>query len=227
LCFSLDVKNIDDNQKRVESKVDEIINSVKHQKEDDMYLHDCVQQAIHVKLQEDKEETEEINKRKTNVIIHGLKEPSVSAAEHRMAEDEDQIQDMLHQIQCDSVSVDSLVRLGRKTDDDQNDKPRPIKLVLASEEQKEKVLRQAKNLRRMKDRGWDRVFIHQDQTPKQRAIRQQLVKELKEREKNGEKNLLIVNGKIVVRRQRGSQEMTSDSSVSTPMLTASLENLRK
>jgi len=40
-------------------------------------------------MQEDKEETEEINKRKTNVIIHGLKEPSVSAAEDRMAEDED------------------------------------------------------------------------------------------------------------------------------------------
>jgi len=67
------VKIIDDNQKRVESKVDQIISSVKQQKVDDMHLHDCVQQAIHVKLQEDKEEMEEINKRKTNVIIRGLK----------------------------------------------------------------------------------------------------------------------------------------------------------
>jgi len=47
---------IDDNQKRVESKVDQIINSVKQQRTDDMHLHDCIQQAISVKLQEDKDE---------------------------------------------------------------------------------------------------------------------------------------------------------------------------
>jgi len=44
--------------------------------------------------------------------------------------------DMLHQMKCDSILVDSLVRLGRKPDDPQNDKPRPVKIVLASEEQK-------------------------------------------------------------------------------------------
>ena len=53
-----------------------------------------------------------------------------------------------------------MVRLGRKSDDLQNDKPRTVKIVLASE-QKEKVLRQAKNVRGMRDHGWDRVFIHQ------------------------------------------------------------------
>ena len=120
------VKIIDDNQKRVESKVDQIISSVKQQKADDMQLHDCIQQAIHVKLQEDKEEMEEINKRRTNIIIHGLKEPAPPATEDRKAEDEDQIMDMLHQMKCDSISVDSLVRLGRKSDDPQNDKPRPV-----------------------------------------------------------------------------------------------------
>jgi len=218
------VKVIDDNQKRVESKVDQIISSVKQQKADDMQLHDCVQQAIHVKLQEDKEEMEEINKRRTNIIIHGLKEPAAPATEDRKAEDEGQIMDMLHQMKCDSISVDSLVRLGRKPDDPQNDKPRPVKIVLASEEQKEKVLRQAKNLRGMRDRGWDRVFIHQDLTPKQRAKRQQLVKELREREKNGEKSLLIVNGKIVVRRQRETHDAISDSNVSTATPTASSGN---
>ena len=215
---------IDDNQKRVESKVDQIINTVKQQRTDDMQLHDCVQQAISVKLQEDKDEMEEINKRKTNVIVHGLKEPTASTAEGRQSEDEDQILDMLHQMKCDIISVDSTVRLGKKPDDSQNDKPRPVKIEFASEEQKEKVLRQAKNLRRMRDRGWDRVFIHQDLTPKQREKRHQLVRELKERERNGEDNLLIVNGKIVVRRKREVQEVTSNSSVSTVMPTASLGN---
>ena len=77
---------------------------------------------------------EEINKRRTNIIIHGLKEPAAPATEDRKAEDEDQIMDMLHQMKCDRISVDSLVRLGRKSDDPQNDKSRPVKMELASQE---------------------------------------------------------------------------------------------
>ena len=42
--------------------------------------------------------------------------------------------------------------------------------------------------------------MHQDLTPKQRQLRQELVKELKERQSKGEANLMIVNWKIVVRR---------------------------
>lgn len=152
------------------------------------------------------------------MIIHGLKEPSAAEAEDRKTEDQEQIISLLHHIKCDKISVASVVRLGRVTDDEEGGKPRPIKLVLASEEQ-EIVLRQAKNLRG--SGVWDRVFIHQDQTPKQRMKRQQLVQEIKEREKNGEKNLIIVGGKIVVRRQRTVQ-MVSGSGASTPMQTASL-----
>jgi len=59
-------------------KVDQIIDSVKLQKAGDMQLHDCVQQAVQVQLQEDKEETSERTKRKPNIIIHGLKESSTS-----------------------------------------------------------------------------------------------------------------------------------------------------
>ena len=55
----------------------------------------------------------------------------------------------------------------QKIDDDQNDKPRPIKLVLASLRRTERKSSIRQNLRRMKDRGLDRVFIHQDKTPKQ------------------------------------------------------------
>ena len=51
----------------------------------------------------------------------------------------------------------------------------------------------------------------QDLTPKQRAKRQQLVKELREREKNGEKSLLIVD----------SHDTTSHSNVSTATPTTS------
>jgi len=50
-----------------------------------------------------------------------------------------------------------------------------------------------------------KVFIHQDLTPKQRKKRQELVTQLKERQSKGEKNLIIVNKKIVIRQPSKAQ----------------------
>jgi len=50
-----------------------------------------------------------------------------------------------------------------------------------------------------------KVFIHQDLTPKQWKKRQELVTQLKERQSNEEKNLIIVNGKIVIRQPSKAQ----------------------
>jgi len=217
-------------QKRVEEKVDALATVVKgQQKADDMQLHECMQRAISRQRQEEADEIEEVRKRRSNVIIHGLKEPEALDAADRKAQDEDLILSLLHNINCDTLSVNSLVRLGKKPEEAGTSKPRPIMLTLASEEQKDKILSRAKNLRRIKE--MERVFIHQDQTPKQRMKRQELLKELKDREQKGEKNLIIISGKIVVRRQRGDatgnssetaarEEQTSDSTSSTAMQTA-------
>jgi len=55
-------------------------------------------------------------------------------------------------------------------------------------------------LREKKDGGWEKVFVHQDLTPKQRKERNKLVQELKDRLASGEKDLVIFLGKIVKRR---------------------------
>ena len=49
--------------------------------------------------------------------------------------------------------------------------------------------------------GLNRVLIHQDLTPKEREARKILVMELKDRTANGERNLTIVNGKIVQKKE--------------------------
>ena len=48
-------------------------------------------------------------------------------------------------------------------------RPRPLKIVLASEEMRSKLLLRAKNLRNLKEGGWSRVFIHRDLTPTERG----------------------------------------------------------
>jgi len=169
-------------------------------------VQECVVKALDVKNQEEKEEELEIKKRVTSVIVHGVAESDETTADQREAEDIDVIAVMMHEIDSDDVQVTKIVRLGKKptaaTSNDNTPKPRPIKLVLQSEEQKINVLKGAKNLRLAKEGGWETVFIHQDLTPKQREARKRLLQEMRERTANGERDLMICNGKIIKRRPR-------------------------
>ena len=186
----------------VEKKVDKIIEAVEKQKGDSDQLQGCVQNAVRMELQEDKEEMEEINKRKNNIIIHGLRESSDADGNTRNLFDEEVVTDLLHELKCDTVSVQEIIRLGKFEAD--KDKPRPVKLVVSSEQQKEKVLYSTKNLKGRRDKGFDIVFLHQDLTVKQRKKRQALVQQLKARKESGETNLMIIGDKIVERKQRTS-----------------------
>jgi len=152
-------------------------------------------------IQEERQEQDEIAKRKNCAIIHGLIEPTSVDPEDVKKEEEDRIVNLLHELKCDDVTVTASFRLGRKQDGP-GAKPRPIKLIVASEQQKTKMLSNAKNLRTSKDTSLQKTFVQQDLTPRQREQRQVLVKELKERQSRGELNLIIVGGKIVIRRER-------------------------
>lgn len=158
-------------------------------------------------IQQDRAELEEQNKRKNCVIMHGLKEPVSNDKEADRLADLDGVEGILHCIGCDSVSVNACYRLG-KVSHDSTGRPRPVKLILASEGQKEQVLKSAKNL---KGKGNDMasVYIHQDLTPKQREMRHQLVQQLKERRAKGEINLIIIDNKIVTRNPRPSAPSTT------------------
>ena len=71
----------------------------------------------------------------------------------------------LHHIKCDEVNVNHFIRLGKRQEGPDM-KPRPIKMVLESEASKDKILRCAKNLKNRQEGGLNRIFIHQDLTPK-------------------------------------------------------------
>lgn len=192
-------------QCKIEEKVGSLETTVnKQNKLDTHFIHDCVQGAVQVQLQEDLAEQEDIKRRKNNVVLHGLQEPTGEDAASRKEADGNQIMELFHELGCDDVSVDSVIRLGKMPEDEQA-KPRPLLLRMASEEQKDKVLRQSKNLRMKYPAEPNRLFIHQDLTPKQREARRRLVAELKQRQTDGENNLMIVNGKIVQRKNRNME----------------------
>jgi len=159
----------------------------------------CVDSAVRVQSREEREEEEDKERRKCNVIIHGLKEPTAGEAEDRRHEDYILAQELLHKLSCDDVSVNHIARLGAPPTDGDS-RVRPVKLELASADSRDKVLRNAKNLRRETDATWKSIFLHRDLTPREREARRLLVQELKDRKTAGEANLIIVNGRIVSRR---------------------------
>lgn len=164
-------------------------------------VQECVEGALRNQFREDKVEEEEIQKRRTSVIIHGVTESTADSSEQRLDEDSCQMAAMLHELESDDVPVKQVIRLGKRQLDP-NAKPRPIKLVTDTEDNKLQLIVRAKNLRDKKEGGWDRVFIHQDLTPKQREARKLLVQELRRRQAQGETDLMIAKGNIVRRRNR-------------------------
>jgi len=57
---------------------------------------------VEIQLQEDREETEEINKRATNIIIHGMTEPDINSTDTKNKE-ENRINTLLHGLKCDEA----------------------------------------------------------------------------------------------------------------------------
>ena len=62
---------------------------------------------------------------------------------------------MFGELECGEVRLDKVIRLGKKgvPMDGVCPRPRPLKLVLESEEMKTKLLRRAKNLKNVKEGG--------------------------------------------------------------------------
>ena len=76
-------------------------------------------------------------------------------------------------------------------------KPRPILVELKNQEHRNKILRKAKTLYDHKE--WKGVYINRDMTAREREEEYQLRKELREKRLKGETNLVIKNGKIIMR----------------------------
>ena len=159
--------------------------------------------AVNNTTSEDQAEIDDINKRKTNVIVHGLSESTAETVEEKRSDDNVLVENLLHELHLDTASVSKAIRLGKRPDT-ADAKPRPIKLELASEKQKFEVLKQAKNILRNKEGA---PFLHPDLTMKQRKKRKELVMELNQRTSNGEQNLMIYNWRIVQRRPTQTEEV--------------------
>ena len=199
--FSANMK-IDEAQKKLEEKVDTIMIMRKKTNLKAETIQECVEGALMVQLSENNEEEEEEKiKRKARVIVHGIEESKAVESMDRVGDDKGKIASILQEIDCGDAVIKQGIRFGKRQDR-ADAKARPIKLVLKTEEAKQNILIGAKNLRNKKGGGLQKVFIHQDLTPKEREARRIVVMELMDRKAKGKKDLIIVNGKIVLKWNR-------------------------
>ena len=102
-----------------------------------------VEQAVKEEISRKIDEDKEIEHRKKNVIVHGVPESDADSVDRRIDDDMAVLAAMFHEEKMEDVKVESIVRLGKKADDP-TQKPRPMKVVLDSEDNKINLLKKAK-----------------------------------------------------------------------------------
>ena len=147
-----------------------------------------ISSAVASVLNEEKDK----EKRKLNVILHNVTEPTADDGQSRKKEDTDHVSSIFHKSLGVPTQITNAVRLGKR-----GDKPCLLKISVDSLKSKASILRNCTKLRG-KDvpKHLSKVFITPDMTPKERECNKSLRNQLADLNKNG-KNYRIKNGKIV------------------------------
>ena len=147
------------------------------------------------------EELTERDKRKNNLILVNMIESTEITPEDRRNEDLRKVREIIKKIV--DVKDDEIlnpIRLG-KLDIGSGRKPRLLKVTIKTQDTKTKILKSAYKINQGINPG-NRIYINHDCTQKEREDFKKLRIEMKEREKRGEKDLVIRGNRIVKRRLR-------------------------
>ena len=103
-------------------------------------------------------------------------------------------------MEVDYTEVRNPIRLGRKPSQDDGNRVRPrlLKVTVDGERVKKQILTKAKQLKTTDFKEWNNIYITPDLTFKERQQNRKLRSELNTRRENGENNLIIRNGRIVI-----------------------------
>lgn len=133
-------------------------------------------------------------RRKCNLVIRNLPEPKSQSVQEQASQDIKLFKDIVEKelkIDVSTLKISKAVRLGKLAE-----KPRLLLITVNDEQSKVGILRAASKLKSSKK--WSSVYFSADLTQREREINRHLRAELKRRKDNGEDNLWIRNGKIVI-----------------------------
>lgn len=166
-------------------------------------LEQDIDNKVEEKLSEYERERKEREKRKANLIVYKIPEPTSEEPEERKKEDTAKIAEILEQLELPDIELKNVVRLNTKAEGASNS-VRPTKVVFNSSADKEQILQRMQSLRTSEDEAerkkLENIHVAADRTFRQRADYRKLKQELDERTAAGEKDLVIRENKIVVKK---------------------------
>ena len=116
-------------------------------------------------------------RRKHNIIVYGMKENESDEGKERQYYDSASVRGMLDYLEIDG-DVKRVLRLGQRKTDHKDARPRPILVEFSTVESSAEAKRKASRLR-FGPSDFKEIYINADLTKKERAARNELVKELK------------------------------------------------
>jgi len=200
------MKSFESRFETLEKKLEEMSSKVENMKsvaEPDNV--DKVRDAIKAELQEERE----LENRKYNVLLHSVPEPTGDSVDIRNRSDYDSADTILNATLSCNVELFDIQRLGRQFNG--RNKPRPIRFTVRNFEDKRRVLDSARMLRNHEQ--FSHVYITPDLTKGQRVAAFNLREEKRQRERNGERGLVIRKGRIT---QNTQNRPESDHSYTPP-----------
>ena len=139
-------------------------------------------------------EAEQRFKRRQNIIIAGLPEPSSGSLPDRKKVDEEEVRQLFCAMNLPDINFKQSVRFGKV----QKGKIRPIRVNLVEEDSKFELLRRARSLRTT-DR-YKSVYINPDRTSLEQSRFISLQREVQGRRSRGE-DVVLFRGKVVSRNE--------------------------
>lgn len=147
-------------------------------------------------------------RRKGNLIMYEVPKSDSQDPEERKNADCERVQEILTKLDLPDVRPKNVIRLNVKSQTDGDEtaaaKPKPTKVVFNTVEEKEKVLQRMQTLRSSEEEEQRNklqdIHVAQDRTFRQRAEHKRLKESLEQRTAEGEKDLVIRNGRIVTKK---------------------------
>ena len=137
-------------------------------------------------------------KRKCNLIVYNLPEPPTDMETTEcVKKDKEFFKEIVGSIldkDLSNLQITKVLRLGKSP----SAKPRPLLVSIQDELWKREILRFAYKLSKISK--WSSIYVSPDYTRKEREANKVLRNELRRRKENGEENLSIRNGKIIVKK---------------------------
>ena len=151
-------------------------------------------------------ENDDKERRAKNFVLMGVPEVEEKDTTKRRAGEHKFVKDMLAHMghDDDDVKIEEFTRLGKY---ELNKHPRVLRVTVASEKEKWKVVGKGQTLRNSTD--FSRVFVQPDLNQEDRKKEKELVAELKDKRKNDtSKNWAIKRGKVVGRTKPPGEQTT-------------------